>query len=146
MYQWSDGFTLDHPNRANPIATPVDTVTVYSVVVTDSLGCSWHGSVQLLCTEVICGKPNIFIPNAFSPNLDGVNDQLCFRGDFVLDFYIAIFTRWGEKVFETHDFNDCWDGRYNGNLCLPGVYTYYCRIKCETGKENLLKGDITIIR
>lgn len=145
-YQWSDAFTLDHPNRPHPIATPVDTVTVYTVTVTDSLNCTWTGSLLLHCTEVVCGRPNIFIPNAFSPNLDGVNDQLCFRGDFVLDFYIAIYTRWGEKVFETHDLHECWDGRYNGNPCLPGVYTYTCHVTCEAGKENYLKGDITLIR
>ena len=145
-YQWSDAYTLDHPNRPNPIATPVDTVTVYTVTVTDSLNCTWTGSIILNCTEVICGRPNIFIPNTFSPNLDGINDQLCFRGNFVLDFYIAIYSRWGEKVFETHDINQCWDGRYNGNPCLPGVYTYTCHIKCEAGQENFLKGDITLIR
>ena len=145
-YQWSDAYTLDHPNRPNPIATPVDTLTVYSVTVTDSLGCTWTGNLPLRCTEVICGKPNIFIPNAFSPNHDGYNDHLCFSGNFVLDFYIAIYTRWGEKVFETRDINECWDGLYNGNPCLPGVYTYTCHIKCEAGQENLLKGDITLIR
>ena len=145
-YQWSDSYTLDHPNRPHPIATPTDTVTVYTVTVTDSLNCTWTGTLILRCTEVVCGKPNIFIPNAFSPNHDGYNDQLCFSGNFVLDFYIAIYTRWGEKVFETHDINQCWDGLYNGNPCLPGVYTYTCHIKCEAGQENLLKGDITLIR
>lgn len=145
-YQWSDAYTLDHPNRPDPIATPVDTITVYTVTVTDSLNCTWTGSLILHCTDVNCGRPNIFIPNAFSPNLDGHNDQLCFRGNFVLDFYLAIYTRWGEKVFETHDINQCWDGLYNGNPCLPGVYTYTCHIKCEAGQENYLKGDITLIR
>ena len=145
-YQWSDPYTLDHPTSPNPIATPVDTSTLYTVVVTDSLNCTWTGSILLHCTEVICGKPNIFIPNAFSPNHDGINDHLCFHGNFVLDFYIAIYTRWGEKVYESHDINECWDGRYNGNFCLPGVYTYTCHIKCEAGQENLLKGDITLIR
>ena len=145
-YHWSDGFTLNHPNSPNPIATPVDTITVYTVTVTDSLNCSWTGSVTIYCTDVNCGKPNIFIPNAFSPNNDGVNDKLCFRGNFVLDFHLSIYTRWGEKVFETHNINDCWDGRYNGNWCLPGVYTYTCHVKCEAGQENLLKGDITLIR
>ena len=110
------------------------------------MGCMWTGKVRLICTEVNCGQPNIFIPNAFSPNNDGVNDRLCFHGTFVLDFYLAIYTRWGEKVFETHDIHSCWDGRYNGNLCMPGVYTYTCHVKCEANKENILKGDITLIR
>ena len=88
----------------------------------------------------------MFIPNAFSPNGDGINDRLCFRGDYITDFYIAIYTRWGEKVYETHSINDCWDGRYHDNWCMPGVYTYTCSIQCEAGMHNLLKGDITIIR
>ena len=145
-YSWSDASTLDRANIPNPVATPTDTVTVYEVTVVDSLGCAWHGSVMLRCTEVVCGSPNVHIPNAFSPNGDGINDLLTFSGEYILDFHLAIYTRWGEKVFETHDIHDSWDGRYNGNLCLPGVYTYFCQIKCEAGFDNLLKGDITILR
>ena len=145
-YNWIPSNSLDRPTSPDPAATPNDTLTVYSVTVTDSLGCTWTGQIALHCTEVVCGRPNIFIPNTFSPNGDGINDRLCFRGDFVTDFYIAIYTRWGEKIFETHDINDCWDGRYNDNWCMPGVYTYTCRIQCEAGLENTLKGDITLIR
>ena len=82
----------------------------------------------------------------FSPNDDGKNDQLCFEGKFVLEFHLEVFSRWGEKVFETDDIHSCWDGRYNGNWCLPGVYTYTCRVRCEANLETLLKGDITLIR
>jgi len=109
-------------------------------------GCSWRGGLTIHCTEIHCGSPDVFIPNAFSPNDDGINDRLTFKGKWVLEFHLAIYSRWGEKVYETNDINDSWDGRYNGNWCLPGVYTYYCRIKCEAGQQNLLKGDITLIR
>jgi len=145
-YSWSHPNTLDRPTTTDPLATPVDTLTHYHVTVTDSLGCTWQGQLPIRCTEVICGRPNIFIPNAFSPNGDGVNDRLCVRGQFVTSFYLAIYTRWGEKVFETHSLHDCWDGRYNDNWCMPGVYTYTCQIRCEAGMENNLKGDITLIR
>ena len=145
-YNWIPSNTLDRPTATDPVATPTDTLTVYSVTVTDTLGCTWTGQVALHCTEVNCGRPNLFIPNTFSPNGDGINDRLCFSGEFITDFYIAIYTRWGEKIYETHDIHDCWDGRYNDNWCMPGVYTYTCRIHCEAGLENLLKGDITLIR
>ena len=145
-YSWNPANTLENATSADPTATPEDTVTVYTVTVRDKQGCSRSGCVTIHCTEVNCGRPNIFIPNAFSPNNDGVNDQLCFRGNFVLDFSITIFSRWGEKVFECNDIHSCWDGRYNGNWCMPGVYTYICRIKCEANLENLIKGDITLIR
>lgn len=145
-YQWYPTYTLDDGNSPDPLATPVDSVAIYDVDVTSRLGCVWHGSVVINCTEVVCGPPNIFIPNAFSPNGDGVNDLLRFRGKQVVSFHMAIFSRWGEKVFETNDINAFWDGRYNGNPCIPGVYTYYCKVKCEAGFENLLKGDITLVR
>lgn len=145
-YHWTPSNTINQPYSPDPIATPSDSIQIYHVIVTDSNGCSWEGNVVINCTEINCGRPNIFIPNAFSPNGDGVNDRLCFHGDYVTDFYLAIYSRWGEKVYETYDIHDCWDGRYNGNWCLPGVYAYYCKVRCEAGFENLLKGDITLIR
>ena len=145
-YQWDNSHTLDNATSPSPLATPTDTLTFYTVTATDALGCSRRASVTIHCTDVNCGRPNIFIPNVFSPNDDGKNDQLCFDGRFVLDFHLEIFSRWGEKVFETDDIHSCWDGRYNGNWCLPGVYTYTCRVRCEANLETLLKGDITLIR
>ncbi|MCR5822256.1 MAG: gliding motility-associated C-terminal domain-containing protein [Bacteroidales bacterium] len=145
-YLWSPAATLSKPTSASPVATPTDTVTVYTVTVTTPEGCTATDTVCIHCTEVICGEPNFVIPNAFTPNSDGVNDLLCFSGEFITSFYIAIFTRWGEKVYESDDINQCWDGRYNSNWCLPGVYTYTCTITCEAGKTNSFKGDITIIR
>ena len=146
IYSWDPSSTLSNPHSPNPIATPEDSVSTYGCTVVDSLGCIWRGNLSIHCTEITCGEPNIFIPNAFSPNDDGINDRLTFQGRWVLDFHLSIYSRWGEKVFETNDINDSWDGRYNGSWCQPGVYTYYCRIKCEAGLKNLLKGDITLIR
>lgn len=145
-YQWSPAETLESPENATTTATPVDTLTRYDIVVSDNMGCQYEGSVTVHCIEVICGEPNVFIPNAFTPNDDGQNDRLCFRGDYITDFHIAIFTRWGEKVFETHDVNDCWDGKYKDNFCMPGVYTYTCQITCEAGHTGEFKGNITLIR
>lgn len=145
-YEWSPNNNLETPTAASTKVTPTDTIENYHVIVTDAYGCQWSGDIEINCTEVICGKPNIFIPNAFTPNNDGKNDKLCFRGEYVIDFHICIFSRWGEMVFETHSINDCWDGRYNDNWCMPGVYTYTCKITCEAGQTTEFKGDITLIR
>ena len=144
-YSWYPAGPLDNASSPNPVATLTDT-TIFVVTVTDSVGCTYNDTVRVCCINVNCGEENIFIPNAFTPNDDGKNDQLCFRGEWVREFYIAIFTRWGEMVYESHDINACWDGRYKNNLCLPGVYTYYCKVSCEAGMENQFKGDITLIR
>ncbi|MBP5190297.1 MAG: gliding motility-associated C-terminal domain-containing protein [Bacteroidales bacterium] len=144
-YYWMPSNLLDNPTSPNTRATVEDT-TVFVVTVTDSIGCTYSDSVKLNCVTVNCGEPNIFIPNAFTPNDDGKNDRLCFSGEWVQEFHIAIFTRWGEKIYESDNINDCWDGRYKNNWCMPGVYVYHCRIKCEDGQVSQFKGDVTLIR
>lgn len=144
-YWWSPSTVVENPSSANPTATPEDT-TWFVVTVTDSIGCSYRDSVKVSCISVNCGQPNIRIPNAFTPNGDGKNDQLCFSGEWVSEFHIVIFTRWGEKVWESEDINDCWDGRFRDNWCMPGVYVYHCRITCADGQKSQFKGDVTLIR
>ena len=145
QYVWHPEESLDSPNKPSPVARPDDT-TIYYITVIDSAGCTWTDSITINCIDVNCGRPNVFIPNTFTPNEDGKNDRLCITGEYIVEFYIAIFTRWGELVFESHDINECWNGRYKGNFCLPGVYAYLCRITCEAGFKGEFKGDITLIR
>ena len=144
-YVWEPSEWLSNPHIDNPSARPEDTTT-FSITVIDSAGCTWTDSVTINCIDVNCGRPNVFIPNAFTPNEDGRNDRLCVTGEYITDFYIAIFTRWGELVYESHDLNQCWDGKFKGNYCLTGVYAYLCRITCEAGFKSEFKGDITLLR
>lgn len=146
VFGWYPPLTLDRPVSANPLATPSDTMTCYTVTATNANGCKKSAEVCVWCEEVICGDPLFTIPNAFTPNADGQNDRLCFNGDELIEFHIAIFNRWGEKVFESDDPAECWDGNYRGHPCLPGVYTYTCHIRCYADKVNDFKGDITLIR
>ena len=144
-YQWEPSGTLVTPDQPNTTASPQDS-TWYYVTVIDSLGCEYRDTLFMPCIDVICGRPNVFIPNAFSPNGDGKNDQLCFQGEWIVSFHIAIFSRWGEKVFETNDINECWDGTFKGTKCQSGVYMYTCDIECEGHQNTFFKGDITIIK
>ena len=145
-YLWTPQADIDRPTDANPSATPTDTAVCYTVTATNQSGCQASDTVCLHCTTVICGAPRFTIPNAFTPNGDGVNDRICFDTDEIIEFHIAIFNRWGERVYESDDPTLCWDGTYRGNMCMPGVYTYTCHIKCPADKENDFKGDITLIR
>lgn len=144
-YQWSPSLYLNNPNTYNPIATP-DETTLFSLVITDKNGCTDTLSLLVKCIEVTCGKEDLFIPNIFTPNGDGLNDQLCFRNQYVTDFKFLLYNRWGELVFESNDVNQCWDGRYKESDCPAGVYMYTCRYKCINGIENETKGDVTLIR
>ncbi len=145
-FVWSPASDIDQPTSANPLATPMVNDPCYTVVATADDGCTRSDTVCLHCNEVVCGPPLFLIPNAFTPNGDGQNDQICFNPQDVIEFHIAIFNRWGERVYESEDVNECWDGTYRGNLCLPGVYTYTCHIGCPAGQTNDFKGDITLIR
>lgn len=145
-FRWSPTTDLDDPTSQHPTATPADTLACYTVTATAPSGCTASDSVCVNCTEVICGAPLFVIPNAFTPNADGMNDRVCFNSDELVEFSIAIFNRWGEKVYESTDPTECWDGTYRGHQCLPGVYTYTCHIRCHADIENDFKGDITLIR
>ena len=69
------------------------------------------------------------VPNAFTPNNDGVNDKFCLDGwsDCINKFEIVIFDRWGEKVFESKDPAFCWDGIYNGKPLDSAVFVYFIK-------------------
>jgi gliding motility-associated-like protein len=86
------------------------------------------------------------IPNAFTPNGDGVND--CFGvkhwGDATV-FHFMIFNRWGEKVFETKNINNCWDGRYKGQPADIGNYVYHIK-SVNFCREQVKKGNVILIR
>jgi gliding motility-associated-like protein len=59
---------------------------------------------------------------------------------------LMIFDRWGEKVFESTDQNNGWDGRFKNKPLDPDVYVYHLKVICIDGQENLIKGNITLLR
>lgn len=145
-YHWTPEEDIRSPRKPSTDVTPSDTSSNYVVCVTDSLGCSVSDTVSIHCIIVNCGEGNIFIPNAFTPNNDGVNDLFCITGENIVEFHLMIFTRWGELIYESNQLDECWDGRYKDNWCMSGVYAYVCQITCEAGIETQFKGNITLIR
>jgi len=145
-YLWQPAGDLDRSDIQHPVATPTDTLACYTLTATTASGCSRNDTLCLHCNDFICGAPEFVIPNAFTPNGDGINDRLCFNADILTEFHIAIFNRWGQCVYESDDATQCWDGTFHNNHALAGVYTYTCHIRCHNQIENDFKGDITIIR
>lgn len=88
----------------------------------------------------------IFVPNAFSPNNDMENDLECVLGNCIQDFYFAIYDRWGEKVFESTDPKNCWDGTYKGKLMNTAVFVYYLQATLNNGETIKKKGNVSLIR
>ena len=139
---YPDNGTLSNPNINDPVATPFATTTYY-VIGTNIYGCRGTDSVRV---EVI--YDNFFIPSAFSPNGDGLNDV--FRvGN--LGYYkvaqMSIFDRWGEMIFnDISGDNKGWNGAYNNQPAGLDVYYYYIVIMQPDGKKLEFKGDITLLR
>jgi gliding motility-associated-like protein len=119
---------------------------VYSVslVTVNANGCT--DTLVLPDSVHIVAPARIFVPNAFSPNLDGKNDQLWVMGSGVKFFHFWIYDRWGTLVFETRDMTQGWDGTYNGKPAEPGVYVYQLKVDFENTMQKLYKGSITLLR
>ena len=143
-YSWSPTLGLSNPSIANPQAT-IEQTTLYTLTVSDGI-CSGSDTVLIKVFDSICGAPFVFIPNAFSPNKDGQNDKLYVRGPFIESFVFRVYDRWGELVWETTNLSEGWDGTFRDKLLDPDVYDYYLQATCVGGLENIIKGNVTLIR
>lgn len=88
----------------------------------------------------------IEIPNAFSPNGDGQNDELQIFASDIEEFEMTIYSRWGEKVWESDSHTKTWDGTFNGTQLGSGVYAYKLYVKFTDDSEVLRGGNITLMR
>jgi gliding motility-associated-like protein len=124
IYKWSNG---DSSN-----STKVDEAGIYSVTVISDRGCSGNDKIELMDCPI-----NIFIPNAFTPNNDGLNDKFQIQGIDIKDFHILIFDRWGNLIFESNDINHSWNGykKNNGKRVNQGTYNY--KVRYRSGNYQL---------
>jgi gliding motility-associated-like protein len=143
-YLWSPVTDLSCTNCASTIATPLATTT-YCVEVSNN-GCTINECVNVT-VDIECGE--LFVPNGFSPNGDGNNDvlEVKINQTCVTSFNIKIYDRWGEKVFESDNINNSWDGTYNGKPLNSAVFVYYLNIGLINSEEGIFKkGDVSIIK
>ena len=150
-YTWTSApndNTISNPNIANPTVSPSETTT-YTVQVTDTNGCSASASVTLVVRSC---DPVVFLPNAFTPNGDGVNDVWRMRSNSLQQLkdegeaYLVVYNRWGQKVFETRDPFVGWDGTLNGRQLPPDVYGYRVVTVCPGGERYENQGNVTLLR
>ncbi len=144
FYNWSPAHEVSNPNAATTAVSPSATTT-YTLTISGGT-CSRSGEVTVWVFDDACGPPDIFVPNAFTPNNDGHNDLLFVRGNNIRSMYFAIYNRWGEKVFETVDRDVGWDGTYKGMKASPAVFVYYLEVTCIGNHTFFKKGNITLIR
>ena len=141
-YLWSPSDGLNCIDCPSPVASPYSRQTVYSLVITYNQGCVDTAFV----TINVKGEPPLYIPNAFTPNGNETNDRWYVFSSGIKDIKIMIFNRWGEKIYESYNQFEGWDGRYKGQLQTPGVYIYEVQIVYLDGVQITRNGSVTLIR
>ena len=140
-YLWSTG--------ANTESTTVSSLGTYYVTVTDHNGCTASDSINVLTCDTNPCRGHYFIPNVFTPNGDGRNDEFgLMKGNDVEPsqfFSMSIFDRVGELVFETNNETATWDGQYRGKPAPSGVYVYLTKYVCNNDRIDI-KGAVTLLR
>jgi gliding motility-associated-like protein len=144
-YLWSPPETLDNYQASDPIANPFETTT-YGVEIRDENGCINQAFITVFVLVLECGEPYIFIPTGFTPDDDGLNDELEVYGNNINEMHLVIYDRWGELVFESYAQSETWDGIYKGKELPPGVFGFYLEVQCDDGETFIKKGNITLIR
>ncbi|MFI5196145.1 MAG: PKD domain-containing protein [Chitinophagales bacterium] len=143
-YTWSPGTNLSDTTIFDPVGYYPDTGHfAYNVHVVSDYGCSGDDSIKV---EVV-NQAAFFVPSAFTPNGDGLNDifKPIAIGYRDLKFF-RVFNRFGEMVYNGNTLEVGWDGTYNHKHCDVGVYFWEVRFTDRFGKEGFLKGDVTLIR
>jgi gliding motility-associated-like protein len=145
---WDTDETLSCHQCFAPYAKPRQNTT-YRITALNEFGCKATDSVRVL---VLCNGSQLFLPNTFTPNSDGQNDNFYPQGVGIEKLnYFRIYSRWGELLYEKTNMpiNDefaGWNGTHNGAKLNPDVYVYILEARCDTGEPLVLKGDVTLIR
>jgi gliding motility-associated-like protein len=139
------------PTCPTTILGPVTQGQTVQVRVTDEKGCEGTDAFLLLLLDQF--TPQVYIPNSFSPNFDGINDLFTIYGNDQISLIrsMAIYDRWGNALYYRQDIpvnspSEGWDGTYRGKMMDPGVYVYVIELLTVTGDTRLYKGDLTLVR
>ncbi|MBL0334782.1 MAG: gliding motility-associated C-terminal domain-containing protein [Chitinophagaceae bacterium] len=145
-YFWSPGTGLNNVNIYNPTGVygpGIDSVK-YKLLVTDAIGCS---DSDYVVVRIFRTEPAIFIPTAFTPNGDGLNDiEMPIPVGIDKLLYFRIYNRWGQEVFATSTIGQGWDGKINGRNQGSGVFVWVVNAVDYLGRSYFRKGTVTLIR
>ncbi len=145
---WTNGNYLSCTDCLDPVATPLEQTTF--VVTLFKGNCSASDSLNVF---VDMGEGGVYVPSAFSPNGDNVNDKfMIYAGPTVTRIKsFLVFDRWGEMVYEYSDFDPTdpargWDGLLDGRPMNPAVFVWFAEVEFVDGSVQVLEGDVTLVR
>ena len=147
-WSWSGSADLSCTNCDAPtlvvkkdICIVCNASNVYNCIASDTV-----------CLKVFCPTSKLFVPNAFTPDGDGINDKLMVQGTGIqIIKSFRIFNRWGELVFERTNFapgdpSCAWDGTVRGKPATSDVFVYVCEVLCDAGYPGIFKGNVGLIK
>ena len=141
-YTWSPAYGLNDPSKKDPLVTVTDDIT-YVVTASTPAGCKGEARVTL---KVYQG-PEIYVPDAFTPNGDGKNDVFRpFPVGIRSYTYFRVFNRWGQMIYSTSSFNQGWDGKIAGKEQPTGTYVWMVEGITKDDRKITKKGTVTLIR
>ncbi|HWJ27188.1 MAG TPA: PKD domain-containing protein, partial [Flavisolibacter sp.] len=142
QYKWSPSTGLDHWDIEMPIANYDRDQTYQLYTITDK-GCGKQS--QIFIKRYV--GPELFVPNAFTPNHDGLNDLFKITPIGIKSFgYLAVYDRWGNQIFYTTDYHNGWDGTFKGATLSTGTFIYVAQAIDYRGKQLFRKGTVTLIK
>jgi gliding motility-associated-like protein len=139
-YQWSPPLGLSNPTALQPTVNAPQNA-VYTLTVTSSNGCKSTATIKVTVVDLL------FIPDVFSPNGDGMNDQWEIRNiDKFPEAEVFVYNRWGELIFhQEKGYQKPWDGSYQGARVAPGEYTYMIVPHVQGGLDTQ-RGKVWVLR
>lgn len=139
-YTWSPKNALATPNSLTPATLPMLYDTTFTLLVTDTNGCTVKGTVTIKVLR------RLYMPSAFTPNGDGNNDIFRIPPGASVELQdFSVFDRWGNVLFKTSDVSRGWDGTYRGKESPAGIYIYLIR-GVINHKKVIIKESVTLLR
>lgn len=138
-FRWTPSNFVSCDTCSSTFVFPNETTT-FTVFLRDSLGCITSDQITIFV------EPQIWAPNAFTPNGDRVNDVFFLKTFRIQELELSIFNRWGELIFYTEDKNETWNGFYKGELSKTEVYVWEAEYKDHQGKIGTKNGKVVLLR
>ncbi len=139
-YWWNTG---ESGNKILIKLTEPNKTTVYKVVGND--GTCESDTLYINVTTQRCGEPYVIAPKFFSPNGDGINDRFVVKDIKRYENELIIINKWGDIVYRRDNYDNTWDGTYNGQQVAEDTYLYVIKVKVD-GDWIDTKGTVTILR
>lgn len=134
-------------NDSSTLVNPVHQYNTTGTFRTCLIATNQFGCVDSVCQDVDAVVVSLLdVPNAFTPNGDGINDNVYVRGFGIAKMTFRIYNRQGLMVFQSADQTRGWDGRYKGTLQPMDVYAFTLEVEFSDGSRATKKGDITLLR